>query len=1544
MVRRMSVTNIFRGIASLLLLGCVVFVAALSGRGQAQPRQRVFDNQSEDHESLDGVILPFDRNLSRGMQHARQRIAAGEYTQAIHFLDEVLREEQDTFLEIGETGEHAGLKALARRVLRDLPVEGRQAYETTFAPVARRELQEAVATGDIEEIRRIAGQYFYTPAGYEAAFLLAHLESDRGQHFAAALLYQQLLETPKAAARFEPQLSVLASTSFLAAGNQSQALSIIEGLRDKPFRAVSIAGKEYELSALGREPLGWLREIVGEPRISDVAHEDQWLTYRGNAARNGQVEGGLPHMRLHWRSRLLSHPRLEELYNEISTNLMQYSGAVPVATVPLAVGDYIITRSPHSLVAVDFRTGKLVWQAEPQRVPEFDRLIEVADAGSEEASESPSQAFSRRIWSDFLYSSISSDGQRVYVLRDLSSANFSEQNLLMMPIINGRRRQNIRPATNRLCAFELATQGKLVWEIDGAASQGPFKDVFFLGAPLAIGQSLYCLAETKDGEVFLAVLDRETGELQWRQQLAELESAILGGAARRLQASIPSYDGGILVCPTGAGAVIGIDLARNALAWAYRYPTNLDPIRAFRRQEALRGMQEGKWIDSAATIADGRVLLTPPESDSLHCIDLNTGELLWKKKREHRLFVAGVHSNRVVLVGRNGVSALRLDTGSWAWQTAKVPFSQGVVPTGRGFFSRGKYYLPLSSSEVIAIDLEIGAIVDRAKARDGQLLGNLICHRGAVISQDGQYLVRFDQVDVLRSKSEQRLEEVPDDFKALRTLGEIAYNEGQLSRAVDLLSKAHHSSPEDLRTREVLGEALVDALDEDFAIYRERLPLLEELHESVDGGLITLFRLHSHGLLEINDLVGAFEVCVRLYSATQGLDDTRTMQLGQHHVVEVSRWMRAQVAAIWAKADEGQREQLAGIVDELLGPIGEATDSYQLERLCESFGSLDLLSPMLMRLAKSYSKAGRTLEAQQLFLYLANSASSEEIRGEAVARCSLGLHHLRFNHLAGPFDEQLRTTYAKVSCLDDQTGQQLYENLYREGQIGGLSWPYGKVQVSTLSPQNTNTTRLQNVSSSNIYLERSDELLSYCNVLLSARTNELVVRDSYGREFFRTTLGSNHRIQLHDSRHVYGVSRGGLLIVSFGGQIMAFDTLSSGESSLASPLWHRNVVSSVNDPSRQIRGQVTAPSGRPGSKRMMRAQRNGKWIGTLGPLSHDSFLFQDQGRLVCVDPRTGNERWSRSDVPLGCDLLGDEHYVIAVPPGSKKALLFSTLDGRSLGEVTSPSGSEQLMTRGRQVIRWRKRADGRCELSAFDIVAGETVWEQDFDRTAKIDVAAARFVAIVEALGHCTIVDAANGRSVVDQSTPPNLKINEIHLLAGSDSFVLTVGQQTTAQHRMRHIKGLNRSDYAVMNGLVFAFSRETGRPMWARPAEVAEQAFMLSQPVDLPIVAFVGNTTSRDVRGGRLGIRMLVLEKASGRQLVYDNELPGSDGNHCVVKVSEKDSHEVVVEMARRTVSLHFSDLPRPPEPPEMSEAATGSKSGEKGLLGIWEKIRGGG
>ena len=63
-------------------------------------------------------------------------------------------------------------------------------------------------------------------------------------------------------------------------------------------------------------------------------------------------------------------------------------------------------------------------------------------------------------------------------------------------------------------------------------------------------------------------------------------------------------------------------------------------------------------------------------------------------------------------------------------------------------------------------------------------------------------------------------------------------------------------------------------------------------------------------------------------------------------------------------------------------------------------------------------------------------------------------------------------------------------------------------------------------------------------------------------------------------------------------------------------------------------------------ERTLRAGRqvneDGKLIGVIGPISSLGVVFQDQRRLMCVDPISGRVCWSRTDVPQGCELFGDE--------------------------------------------------------------------------------------------------------------------------------------------------------------------------------------------------------------------------------------------------------------------------------------------------------------
>ena len=103
--------------------------------------------------------------------------------------------------------------------------------------------------------------------------------------------------------------------------------------------------------------------------------------------------------------------------------------------------------------------------------------------------------------------------------------------------------------SNQLAAYDLATQGKLAWELDGSRTAGPFAGAFFLGPPLAIDNNLFVIAEIR-GALYLMALEPATGHVLWQQQLVRLEQGIAADPSRRRVGAMPSYSSGILVCPT----------------------------------------------------------------------------------------------------------------------------------------------------------------------------------------------------------------------------------------------------------------------------------------------------------------------------------------------------------------------------------------------------------------------------------------------------------------------------------------------------------------------------------------------------------------------------------------------------------------------------------------------------------------------------------------------------------------------------------------------------------------------------------------------------------------------------------------------------------------------------------------------------------------------------------------------------------------------------------------------------------------------------------
>ena len=115
----------------------------------------------------------------------------------------------------------------------------------------------------------------------------------------------------------------------------------------------------------------------------------------------------------------------------------------------------------------------------------------------------------------------------------------------------------------------------------------------------------------------------------------------------------------------------------------------------------------------------------------------------------------------------------------------------GSSPSGRGFASGDRYFLPLSSAEVVGIDLAAGKIVQTAKSRKGTVPGNLVCFKGNVISQGLEGVDAYYQLDAVSADVERRLAANPNDAEALSLQGEILLDKGKRSEAIASFVRAN---------------------------------------------------------------------------------------------------------------------------------------------------------------------------------------------------------------------------------------------------------------------------------------------------------------------------------------------------------------------------------------------------------------------------------------------------------------------------------------------------------------------------------------------------------------------------------------------------------------------------------------------------------------------------------------------------------------------------------------------------------------------------------
>ena len=1540
---------------SLIAFMTLVIVSGPVGAQQLVPRQlaQVVNEEAEEDQPIINVFLPAPRELKQLLTRARKSLDDGRFSDAVAELGQLLNspDAEDFFITSRvEEGTAVSLKAEAQRLIGTMPQQGRDSYELQFGADARRLLDAAINRGEFAQLTDVSRKFFHTQAGYESTILLGRHHLDNGRPLAAALSLQRVWETAAVRHRYEPELSVTLALAWTFAGMTDHAEKVLGDLQRRSPDAKLRVGSET--ISLFEDPSGtgvaWLESKIDSQRAAQWSNEHRWVMYRGNPARNASSAGGTPVItgdnplvNCRWRTPIANDRALESEIDKVRRQYLADGVAALPGMHPLAVNDVVLMRTPRSVIAVDFMTGKRVWYFSKHMFSDLTEGLMSGPGGMRvETPHNPdASGVHQRLWDDAPFGQMSSDGEYVFFVDDLGSA--TTQSLSRVIVIQGGRRilNPVWPKKhNQLVALELASEGKLKWMIDGGTGEGEPKLIgaFFLGPPLPLAGQLYSLAEI-NGEIQLLALEAKTGRLRWKQPLIHTEEAvgtIDTNTLRRMAGASPSFADGVLVCPTTAGAVVAVDIATRSLLWGHQYkqsPSNprRPGIWQMGRYQILPGGPGSRWADACITIAGGRVLMTPPESSELYCLNLLDGKLLWKQERDEDLFVACVHGEKVVLAGKNIFRAFDLISGEPAWP-GDVEIPDHALPSGRGFYSDGHYFLPTTTAQLAKIDLEAGKVVETIDT--GSVLGNLICYKENMISQGVDYLTAYYQRESLVREVELRLAEDANDAQALAHQATLLLLDRKRHQALQLLRRSYQLRADDA-TRALLVDTLLDALNDDFATSGD---LAAEVEELIDQPLqrAEYLRLMTAGLQSVGKTTEAFATCLKLI-ADMG-HDTHMEKVESGLRLRRDRWVYAQLASIMGAARPAELKAMNRQLEVLLDDAVAAESSEQMQNLINHLGNHPIADRARIGLARQLIEADEFLEAEVLLSQLLDSLDPTTAATAMALTAELLENTLLYNK-AAEFYQRLADRYGDIVIRDGKTGRQLLDDIAANSSVGramnrSRHWSTGKV---TVEEGRAHLNQFPSGYQRNYPLMATDvEGQAFDNLTIALdRQRVLTGRDDLGEEQFRISLAQDGNAAPYPGSVglTRGKAAGHLLIISYGFEVIAIDTLGTSGDASDRIRWRYNLTPSVSQSGNvnpQIRQRpIQNPWGEPWME--MIDTVHGKPIGKLGSITDSGICFQQAHQLLCVDPLRGTDQpiWTRDGIEIGSDLFGDERYLFISPSDDTEAIVVSAADGSLLGPRQVPPPSRRWTTLGRNVLTWNELPTG-LELQMYDPWFEENVWTHKFESGAKGWLIDRTEVAIMQPDGMLAIVGLMDGDVLIRAQLEPTKNLASIYAVRSNDQYVVAANESAPDSEQDVSVTSAPIGYQSPMiHGRVYALNRRTGQLQWPVPARIEQFGLPLDQPMDLPVLAFLRNVRKNNGRERETTTELLVLDRRDGRILLREKDINSYTGIYQLR--GDPDKNVVSLLLPGATYTFQFTDDPVPPEPP----AQTGTASSLNGI-----------
>ena len=1098
----------------------------------------------------------------------------------------------------------------------------------------------------------------------------------------------------------------------------------------------------------------------------------------------------------------------------------------------------------------------------------------------------------------------------------------------------------------------------------------------FLGPPVAAGGRVY-VAYEKRGQLRVACIDPASVALSpgprpvyeprliWTQLIGEPSSPAATDPLRRTQAAYLAIADGILVCPTNAGTVVALDLNAQRLLWARNYntataeepddPNNPGGLRGGRRfgrggVMPPKPVPTDRWRAAAPIISDGTVVVAAYDADQAMALDLRTGAPLWSVPRgPDDVAVGGVVNSTVVFVGRKQLRGYALGgEGGKPKQLWSVPVG---TPLGQGATGRdGVFYLPVlaqskveqPAAKVVAVDVGTGAlkpgVAFRRRTSPGEDprtdLGNLVFADGLMISQSCDEIAAFPLVEPMRKVMEARLKANPNDPAAIVTQAELRLQDGDYAAAAADLRKARAFDPSDAvarRLRQKLYTAYSELARKDFPAAEPFLDDYAALCEVPSDSADPAERRRQldegaarKGLYLVQVATGRekqkmYAEAFDAYRAYAAASDGSLADIAGDASAQIrpDRWARgriermaagnvtaraivaAKIRAEWARVKSSKEANEIRPFVELFGGFGEAGRESQLaladaliavanppalaeahEVLTRAAATTDdpaHAARCLDRVAKLAAEQGDPDTAVATYLKLAADYPEVDLGGKtAHARAAEALSDRRLlpsldpGSVAPPAAYKVRPgTASRVSPSCE---------LVLDGE---LAPGYRRLDlVAEFVPQD------QSVVVRAVDRVTGEERAKFTGIGAASAQGVAVRRRGVVTRTGTFTLSA--------------LADGSRLLLVYGNVAHCLDLATGREA------WRLDLLGKG-----QVAAQVTEDdAGQSTDGFSFRLRR----AAILTP-QYAAFVTLEGLRVV--DPATGRDLWTRSDVARTASVFGDARHVLVADATTSRAL--RSLDGSAIEGVpdfaAKVHGSSRMALLGRTVLS-SERLKGRRVFSLYDPIAGKTVWTRDYPLTgsAVIQTLDPKITGILLADGKFELFGTADGRPIAAGTA-------DAEVMRGSERATLEPFALLDAERVYLFVSrgGPNEGVTFVyrnanapaprgmpVNGPVVAFDRATGKRLWYNLDSLTAQRLIVERFDEVPALVAAGATRDPETNSARM--KIVLIDKRTGR-LRYDvkqNQL--SD----FVSVST-DPRTRAVELVRNDLTIRLTPTEGP-------------------------------